>query len=77
MWLFEWWFRMPWWIRLAVALALLLLSTLLWLSIPLFRGLVHPGLLIGRLATIGWAFGVVLLFLSFPSKSERKGYHDF
>jgi hypothetical protein len=25
----------------------------------------------------GWAAGIVLLLFSFPSDSQKKGYHDF
>ena len=75
--LFEWWAGLRWWIRLGVAFAFLLMSTLLWLSVPLLPGVFFPGWTVGHLATIGWAIGLVLLLLSFPSKSERKGYHDF
>jgi hypothetical protein len=61
--LFEWWAGLPWWLRVGVAVAFLLSSTIL--------------LLAGRFWPWGWAVGVVLLLFSFPSKAERKGYHDF
>jgi hypothetical protein len=61
--LFEWWAGLRWWIRASVAGAFLLLSTVI--------------LLCGRLWIWGWIVGAVLLVFSFPSKPERKGYHDF
>ena len=61
--LFEWWAVLPWLLRAAVALVFLLISTARW-----FAGTFWPG---------GWAVGVVLLLFSFPSNSEKKGYHDF
>jgi hypothetical protein len=61
--LFEWWAGLPWWLRVGVAGVFLLLSTILWLA--------------NRFWPWGWAVGVVLLIFSFPSKLERKGYHDF
>ena len=61
--LFEWWAGLPWWLRVGVALAFLLASTLLWFA--------------DRFWPWGWVVGVVLLIFSFPSKAERKGYHDF
>jgi hypothetical protein len=50
-------------LRFGVAGMFLLLSTLLW-----FTGTFWPW---------GWVVGVVLLIFSFPSASEKKGYHDF
>jgi hypothetical protein len=61
--LIEWWVGLPWWLRAGVAVAFLLVSTIFWLA--------------GRFWPWGWAIGIVLLIFSFPSKSERKGYHDF
>jgi hypothetical protein len=61
--MFEWWAGLPWWLRLGVALIFLLISTILW-----FNDQFWPW---------GWAVGGILLVLSFPSSSERKGYHDF
>jgi hypothetical protein len=75
--LFEWWARLPRWLRVGVALAFLLMSTILWLTIPLLPRFFFQGWLAGRLAAFGWAVGAMLLLFSFPSKSERKGYHDF
>ena len=59
----EWWAGLSPWIRFGVAGAFLLLSTVL--------------LLTGRVWIWGWVIGAVLLVFSFPSKPERKGYHDF
>jgi hypothetical protein len=61
--LFEWWAGLPWWLRVGVAVVFLLVSTIFWLA--------------GRFWPWGWGIGIVLLIFSFPSKSERKGYHDF
>lgn len=63
MWLFEWWADLPWQLRVGVACLFLLASTVLWLADWFWPW--------------GWAAGLVLLVFSFPSKSERKGYHDF
>ncbi len=60
---FGWWTGLPWWLRLSVAVLFLLSSTVM--------------LLLGVFWPWGWAVGVALLFFSFPSDSERKGYHDF
>jgi uncharacterized RDD family membrane protein YckC len=49
--------------RAGIALVFLLISTILWFA--------------GRFWPYGWVVGGVLLLLSFPSSSERKGYHDF
>ena len=46
-----------------MALVFLGLSTVLWLA--------------DRFWPWGWAIGIALLIFSFPSKAERKGYHDF
>jgi hypothetical protein len=74
--LFEWWTGLPRWLRVGVALAFLTLSTILWLAVPHLPGF-FPGWTIGDVAALGWAIGFVLLVFSFPSKSERRGYHDF
>jgi hypothetical protein len=58
-----WWTGLPWWLRVGVAMVFLLISTILWLA-----GWYWPW---------GWAIGFALLVFSFPSSSERKGYHDF
>jgi hypothetical protein len=34
-------------------------------------------LLFGHFWIWGWAIGGVLLVFAFPSKAERRGYHDF
>jgi hypothetical protein len=34
-------------------------------------------LVFGRFWILGWAVGGVLLVFAFPSKAERRGYHDF
>jgi hypothetical protein len=59
----EWWAGLSPWIRFGVAGGFILLSTVI--------------LLFGRIWIWGWVIGVVLLLCSFPSKPERKGYHDF
>ena len=61
--MFEWWALLPWQLRAGVAMLFLLASTVVW-----FAGWLWPW---------GWAVGVVLLLFSFPSRSEKKGYHDF
>jgi hypothetical protein len=58
----NWWVGLPWRLRLGVALLYLFASTILC-----FVGLFWPE---------GWAIGIVLLILSFPSSFERKDYHD-
>jgi hypothetical protein len=58
-----WWTGLSWWLRAGVALLFLLASTILWI--------------LGWFWPWGWAIGGVLLLLSFPSKPENKGYHDF
>jgi hypothetical protein len=50
------------WVRFGVAGLFLLASTALWLA--------------GYFWPWGWAVGAVLLVFSFPSESERRGYHD-
>ena len=75
--LFDWWVGLSRMIRISVSLVVLALSALLWLAVPLFGGFIFPGWLLVDVAAVGWAIGFVLLMLSFPSKSERKGYHDF
>jgi hypothetical protein len=61
--LIGWWSGLPWWLRVGVACFFLLVSTGLWLADTFWPW--------------GWGIGIVLLIFSFPSKSERKGYHDF
>ena len=61
--LFEWWAGLSPWVRFGVSLLLLAASTILW-----FAGYFFPW---------GWVAGVVLLLFSFPSRAEKKGYHDF
>jgi hypothetical protein len=75
--LFDWWIGLPWRLRLSVALAFLLLSTILWLDVPLLLGVSFPRRIVRSLAATGSVVGIALLLFSFPSKSERKGYHDF
>jgi hypothetical protein len=60
---FEWCGGLPWQLRVSVALLFLLASTILW-----FTGYFWPW---------GWAVGGILLILSFPSRTEKKGYCDF
>ena len=61
--MFGWWVGLPWQLRVGVALVCLIISTILW-----FAGTFWPW---------GWAIGPALLLFSFPSNSEKKGYHDF
>ena len=61
--MFEWWAGLPWQLRVGVAVFFLLVSTAFWFA--------------NRFWPWGWAIGIVLLLFSFPSSSERKGYHDF
>jgi hypothetical protein len=61
--MFEWWGGLSPWLRFGVAGLFLLASTILY-----FCGWFWPW---------GWGIGLVLLLFSFPSSSERKGYHDF
>ncbi len=61
--LFEWWGGLSPWIRFGVALLFLALSTILW-----FLGYFFPW---------GWGVGIILLLFSFPTRAEKKGYHDF
>ena len=58
--MFGWWAGLPPILRYGVAVLFLLISTVL--------------LLFGRIWPWGWAVGVVLLLLSGPSDSEKKGY---
>jgi hypothetical protein len=60
--MFGWWAGLSPWVRFGVSGSFLLLSTALWLS--------------GYFWPWGWAAGGVLLIFSFPSESERRGYHD-
>jgi len=59
----EWWVGLAWWLRLGVALLFLLVSTILWVA--------------GWFWPWGWGIGAILFLFSFPSRLERKGYHDF
>ena len=56
----EWWSGLPALLRYGVAVLFLLISTVLWF--------------LGRFWPWGWAIGIVLLLLSGPSDSEKKGY---
>jgi hypothetical protein len=60
---FEWWAGLSPWLRFGMAGLLLLISTVLWLC-----NIFWPW---------GWVAGGILLLFSFPSQSERRGYHDF
>jgi hypothetical protein len=60
--MFEWWAGLNTWLKVGVAVFFLLISTVLW-----FMGYFFPW---------GWAVGVILLIFSFPSQSQRRGYHD-
>ena len=60
--IFELWYGLPPYVRAAPAVILILISTLLWFS----NGVIWP---------YGWIVGGVLLLLSGPSDSEKKGYH--
>jgi hypothetical protein len=60
---FEWYAGLSPWIRLGVAAFFLLVSTILW-----FCNVFWPW---------GWGVGGVCLLFAFPSKAEKKGYHDF
>lgn len=61
--LFEWWGGLSPWVRIGVALLFLLASTGAWL--------------VGYFWPWGWGAGLVMLLFSFPSRAERKGFHDF
>lgn len=63
--MFDWWVEQPPWLRTTVALLPLLCGVVL-----LFVGYWRSG--IG-----GVAVGLALLAFSFPSRAERKGFHDF
>ncbi len=63
MWPFEWWAGLSPWIRFLVSVACLLASTAAWLG--------------GYFWPWGWGVGIILLLFSFPSRAERKGFHDF
>ncbi|MEX0727003.1 MAG: hypothetical protein WEB58_04350 [Planctomycetaceae bacterium] len=60
----DWWFDLPWGWRCIVSLLIVGVSTLMWLSGG-FRG-----------GSWGIGIGLAMFFFSFPSSSERKGYHD-
>ncbi len=64
--LIDWWSGLSPWVRFGVALLILLASTVLWLTGSL-----------AYLAWWGWAIGVAFLVFSFPSRAEKKGFHDF
>jgi hypothetical protein len=59
--MFGWWFDLRPLARAGMASVLLLVSTGMW-----FAGWFWPW---------GWVVGVVMLLASFPSDSEKKGYH--
>ena len=61
--LFEWYGGLRPRIRLGVALVFLALSTVLY-----FCRIFWP---------YGWAIGGICLLFAFPSRAEKKGYHDF
>jgi hypothetical protein len=61
--LISWWASLSPWIRVGTAAAFLLIAGVL--------------LLFGYFWIPGWAVGGVLLLFAFPSKAERRGYHDF
>jgi len=63
---FEWWAGLSPWIRLGVALLGVALSAVLW-----FFGYFFPW---GIAAGIT---GIILVLFSFPTRAEKKGYHDF
>lgn len=63
MWLFEWWAGLSPLLRFGIAGVFLAISTILWFC--------------DRFWPYGWGVGLVLLMFSFPSRAERKGYHDF
>lgn len=58
----EWWAGLNTWLKVGVAGAFLLLSTALWLA--------------GYFWPWGWGVGLVMLLFSFPSESQRRGYHQ-
>lgn len=60
-WFRDWFSDLPPLLRYGVSVTLLLISTGLW-----FAGYIWPW---------GWGAGVILLFFSGPSDSEKKGYH--
>jgi hypothetical protein len=59
---FEWYGGLSPWIRFSVAGLFLLYAGIM--------------LAFGRFSVWGWAVGIALLIFSFPSRNERKGYHD-
>jgi hypothetical protein len=61
--LISWWASLSPWIRFGVAAA--------------FLGGAGVLLLFGVVWIWGWVIGGVLLLFAFPSKAERRGYHDF
>ena len=66
LWLFEWWGGLSPWIRFGVSLVVLALAAILWLLGYFFPAGLATGIT-----------GVVLLLFSFPSRAEKKGFHDF
>jgi hypothetical protein len=60
-----WWTEQPPYLRTTIALIPCALAAGCW-----FIGAWRAGIVVG-------SFGVVLLALSFPSRAEQKGFHDF
>lgn len=61
--MYAWWADLTPLTRLMTSGSFLLASTALW-----FSGYFWPW---------GWVVGGILLMLSFPSSSEKRGYRDF
>jgi hypothetical protein len=61
--LISWWAGCSPWLRFGVA--------------GLFLAASGVMLLFGHVWIWGWAIGGVMLLFAFPSKAERRGYHDF